>query len=370
MATRILTLQPAPGRLLSLDALRGFDMFWILGVDEFLNAQRELVPNPVTNFLAAQVTHSDWAGITPYDLIFPLFVFIAGVTTVFSLDKILQTAGRGAALKRVCLRAVLLYLMGILYYVSFLPWGEVRLLGVLQRIALGYLFTGLIYIAGRWRGLIVGLVVLLLGYWALMALVPVPNAGAGYYSEGINLANYVDRHYLPLFKWDGDHDPEGLLSTLPAIASCILGALAGVLLKREGLAPQKKVFWLLGAGLACLLLGYLWGTQFPIIKKIWTSSYVLVAGGYSFLLLALFYQVVDIWKLQGWARPFVWIGSNAIGLYLAFTVLRFSEIGGFLAELVFPASPAAVGVLGSFLAACASLLLAYLLYRRGWFLRL
>ena len=370
MASGILNFRSAPGRLLSLDALRGFDMFWILGVDELINALRGAAPGPLTNFLAAQVTHSDWAGVTPYDLIFPLFVFIAGVTTVFSLEKILQSGGRWAALRRVCLRAVLIYLLGILYYVSFLPWGEVRLLGVLQRIALCYLFTGLIYIAGRWRGLFLALPVLLLGYWALIALVPVPGVGAGYTSEGLNLANYIDRHYLPLYKWDNDHDPEGLLSTLPAIGSCILGALAGVLLKKDGLSPQRKVLWLLGAGLACLLLGYAWGTQFPIIKKIWTSSYVLVAGGYSLLILALFYQLVDIWGLLGWTRPFLWIGSNAILLYTAYTVLKFSELGGSAAGLLFPASPPDAAVLGSFLAACASLLIAYLLYRRGWFLRL
>jgi predicted acyltransferase len=361
-----------PGRLLSIDALRGFDMFWILGIDEVLLVLREAFPNPVTNFLAAQVTHSDWAGITPYDLIFPLFIFLAGLSAVFSLNRILQSKGRGAALRRIFIRSLLLYTMGIIYYISFLPWGQVRLLGVLQRIALGYLFTGLIYVFFQWRGLLAALVILLVSYWALMTFVPVPNVGAGYFSEGLNLANYIDRHYLPLYKWDHDHDPEGLLSTLPAIGTCILGALAGIWIKREEVNEQKKVFGLLGVGLVCLALGYLWGLEFPIIKKIWTSSYVLVAGGYSLLLLALFYQVIEIWRLKKWATPFLWIGSNAITLYMAYTVLLFSTVASWLAGYIIQpwAGEGAAWFVTPFLSTAFSLLVAYILHRRKIFLRL
>ncbi len=272
------------------------------------------------------------------------------------------------ALQRVLRRSALLYLLGIIYYLSILPPGQVRLLGVLQRIALCYLFTALIYLFGRWRGLAIALPLLLLGYWALLTFVPVPGVGAGYTSEGLNLANYLDRLYLPFFKWNTDHDPEGLLSTLPAIATCILGALAGVLLKKPGLSAQRKVFWLAGAGLACLALGYAWGAHFPIIKQIWTSSYVLVAGGWSLLLLALFSQLIDVWGWQRWARPFVWIGSNAIALYLAYTVLHLGELAGLVAGLLLPNGGAEL--LGPFLGTAASLLLAWSLFRRRWFLRL
>jgi predicted acyltransferase len=343
------------GRLLSLDALRGFDMIWILGLDEFIIVLHRYYPNSFTRFLAAQVNHANWAGLTPYDLIFPLFVFIVGVSLVFSLSKIMQTRGRVAALSRVVTRSVLLYLLGLLYYGGLSKTvQDIRLLGVLQRIALCYFFSGMAFIflchprpnlrsegtpraafystewfiASHW--LVLCVVVLLVSYWTLMTFVPVPGVGTGIYSEGKNLANYLDKKYLPLYKWDGDHDPEGLLSTLPAIGTCLIGVLAGILLKQESPLPQKKAYGLAIAGLAALIAGYLWGLQFPIIKKIWTSSYVLVAGGYSLMLLALFYQIVDVWHLRWWAMPFIWLGTNAITLYLAVNFIDFKYLSSLL----------------------------------------
>ncbi|CAN0505705.1 unnamed protein product, partial [Phaeothamnion confervicola] len=178
--------------------------------------------------------------------------------------------------------------------------------GVLQRIALAYLFSGLIFCYFGTRGRVAACAGLLVGYWALMTFVPVPGVGAGNFESGRNLANWVDKQYLPLRKWDGDYDPEGLLSTLPAIANCLLGVFAGQLLKGP-FGSYKKVLTLLAGGALCVLAGWLWGESFPVIKKIWTSSFVLVAVGYSAVLLGLFYLVVDVWKFQWWARPFVWI---------------------------------------------------------------
>jgi predicted acyltransferase len=166
-------------------------------------------------------------------------------------------------------------------------------------------------------------VALLVGYWALMTFVPVPGIGSGNFAEGKNLANYIDRQYLPLRKWDGDHDPEGLLSTLPAIATCLLGVFAGLLLNDPKLPDQRKVAHLAGAGAAGVLLGWLWGLQFPVIKKIWTSSFVLVTAGYSALLMALFLQVIDIWKYRKWAQPLIWIGVNPITIYMAVNLIDF-----------------------------------------------
>src|SRR5262249_53583900 len=140
------------------------------------------------------------------------------------------------------------------------------------------------------------------------------------------LANYLDSEYLPLRKWDGDHDPEGLLSTLPAIATCLLGVFAGVFLQSVSFANWQKVLGLAVAGLLMAGLGWLWDSEFPVIKKIWTSSYVLVAGGYSCLLLAAFYLVIDVWKWQMWARPFVWIGMNAITIYMLFHLVNFTQM--------------------------------------------
>jgi predicted acyltransferase len=384
------------GRVLSLDALRGFDMIWILGLDEFLIVLHKKYPNAVTRFLAAQVNHANWTGLTPYDIIFPLFVFIVGVSVVLSLSKIIQTQGRIPAVRRVVTRTVLLYILGLLYYGGLSKTiGDIRLLGVLQRIALCYLFAGLGFIflhrpqpdpqaehrsrtgflysewlaASRW--LVLALVALLIIYWALMTFVPVPRVGAGKYTEGKNLANYIDKKYLPLYKWDGDHDPEGLLSTLPAIGTCLMGVLAGVLLKQDSMISQKKALWLMGAGLVALIAGYLWSLQFPIIKKIWTSSYVLAAGGYSMLLLAFFYQVIDVWRLQKWAIPFVWVGTNAITLYLAVNFINFKYLSSLLVggpvehALGHAGEPILVGV-----AVLLVWLLGYFLYRRKVFIRL
>jgi predicted acyltransferase len=355
---------PAPGlprRLVSLDALRGFDMFWIIGADVVLSGLRRFSDNPVTRLLADQLEHKDWAGFAFYDLIFPLFVFIVGVSLVFSLSRIKAEQGRAAALGRVLRRGVLLYLLGVFYYGGFeKPWPDIRLLGVLQRIALCYLAAGLLFCFLKPRALAGICAGLLLGYWAVMALVPFPdvrpvpggdlticretgftnvaqlrldstNLLRGVYLKGVNLANYVDQRWLPGFKWDGTWDPEGLLSTLPAIATCLLGVFAGLLLRSPALNPHRKVAWLLGAGAVAVALGWLWHWQFPVIKKIWTSSYVLVAGGYSAGLLALFYHLVEIRGWQRWAMPFVWIGMNPITVYLAHNLLDFSKVARRLA---------------------------------------
>jgi predicted acyltransferase len=137
----------------------------------------------------------------------------------------------------------------------------------------------------------------------------------------VSLPNYLDQKYLPGRKYDGTYDPEGILSTLPAIVTALLGIFAGLLLRNRSVPDEKKVFWLLGAGAAGVVLGFLWGLEFPVIKKIWTSSYVLVAGGYSALLLGAFYWVVDIKKWRTWCQPFVWIGMNPLTLYLTSSLL-------------------------------------------------
>jgi len=313
-------------RLASLDALRGFDMFWIVGGEEIIHALDQISDSGVVRLAADQMDHKPWAGFAFYDLIFPLFVFIVGVSLVFSLGKTIARDGRGRALGRLARRAVLLYLLGIIAYGGFsTPFDRIRLLGVLQRIALCYLFAGLAFCFLKTRGQVILCVVLLIGYWALMTWVPVPGVGVGNFADGKNLANYVDARYLPLRKWDGDHDPEGLLSTLPAIATCLLGIFAGTLLKRKDLPDRKKALWLVVGGLALLALGWLWDLQFPVIKKLWTSSYVLVAGGYSCLLLAAFYQVIDVWRYQAWAQPFVWIGMNSITIYMAHNLIDFDK---------------------------------------------
>ncbi|HXZ89099.1 MAG TPA: heparan-alpha-glucosaminide N-acetyltransferase domain-containing protein [Candidatus Binataceae bacterium] len=358
-------------RLLSLDALRGFDMFWIIGADSLVAGLRKISDTGAIKFVADQLEHEAWEGLRFEDLIFPLFVFIVGISVALSLPRTIQQSGRNAAVRRIFRRAILLYLLGVLYYGGFATaFADIRLLGVLQRIALCYFVAALLFCYLKPQGLVAICAGLLLGYWALMTFVPVPGVGSGNFGEGKNLANYVDKQYLPLRKWDGDHDPEGLLSTLPAIATCLLGVFAGLLLKNKGVSDQKKVIYLAGAGMAGVALGWLWGLQFPVIKKIWTSSFVLVTGGYGAMLLAFFYQVVDIWKYQKWAQPFVWIGVNPITIYMAVNLIDFGAIAR---RLVGGQLNSYFGVYGQLVVAVASLVLELwflnFLYRRKIFLR-
>lgn len=357
---------------MSLDALRGFDMFWIVGAEEIVHALHKVTPNAFVNLLTGQLTHKDWEGVAFYDLIFPLFVFIVGVSLVYSLSRTIAECGRAAAYKRILWRSALLFLLGIFTYDGIADGVErIRLLGVLQRIALCYLFAGFIFCTFKLRGMIAICAALLVGYWALMTFIPVPGIGPGNFQEGANLANYIDKQYLPLRKWDGDHDPEGLLSTLPAIATCLLGAFAGLLLKNAALTEQQKVNRLVVAGVAGVILGFIWGLQFPVIKKIWTSSYVLVAAGYSCIFLAVFYQIIEIGGYRKWAMPFVWIGMNAITIYLAHDIIDFNKAAH---RIVGGPIKASLGNYGDVLVTTIVLLMSFLLvrflYRRKLFLRL
>lgn len=317
-----------PSRLESLDVLRGFDMICMAVGEEIGRGLHAAFPNVVTAWIASQFSHVSWQGVHFYDLIFPLFVFIAGISIVYSVDRMVESGGRSKALRRIFTRTAILVLLGIFYYRGIENgYEKIRLLGVLQRIGLCYGAAAMLYCFFKTRGLIGWTLGLLLGYWAMMALVPVPGVGAGNYAEGLNLANYVDKQWLPLRKWDGDHDPEGLLSTIPAVGSCLLGVLAGILLKSPQWNPVQKIRALLIAGVAGIALGHLWGFSFPVVKKIWTSSYVLVAAGWSSLLMAVFYQIVDVWKFKSWTPVCLWVGLNPIAFYMSHNLIDFEKIG-------------------------------------------
>lgn len=319
-------------RLASLDALRGFDMFWIIGAEPLVHALMKTSDANWAKAISRQLTHKDWEGFAFYDLIFPLFIFIVGISIVFSLNQSLETHGKAKTLRRIFVRSSILYLLGIFYYGGIENGiDHIRLLGVLQRIALCYFFASLAYCFLDKRGRILLTLFILGGYWAIMSFVPVPDVGSGNFEEGKNLANYIDKIYLPLFKWNGDHDPEGLLSTLPAIATCLLGIFAGNLLQNDSIQDALKVVYLLVAGVALVTLGFLWGLEFPIIKKIWTSSYVLVAAGYSCLLMAIFYFIIEMVGFKIWAMPFIWIGMNPITIYIVYEIIDFSGLAHRLA---------------------------------------
>ena len=373
---------PAPRRVASVDALRGFTMFWIIGADGAAKALAEMlsgkgtIPSTAGNIIGGQFEHAEWEGLRFYDLIFPLFIFVTGVAIVFSLTRLVEQESKFTAHWRVLRRSLLLFALGLVYYGSVSEsWPDIRLLGVLNRIALCYLFTSLLFLNLRPPGLIVAFVAIVAGYWALMTFVPVSGIGVGSYAKDANLANWIDAQYLPGRKWNGAWDPEGLLSTLPAIGTCLLGVFAGLLLKEPSLQPHQKTLWLIGAGAAMIALGVLWGLQFPIVKNIWTSSYVLVCGGLSALLLGVFHQVIDAWERRSWATIFIWVGASAITLYLINGIVGFKplatqliggDVGSFVDSNLTPGA-------GSFLAHAVGLLLAValagFLYRRKIFLR-
>lgn len=367
---------PPSERLVSLDALRGFDMLWIAGADSLGDALKHIDGGPVTRVLARQLDHVPWAGLHFYDLVFPLFVFLMGVAIPFSLSRMVEVSGRPAAMRRIFRRAALLFLLGVFYYGGLShPISDVRWAGVLQRFALCYLGAGLLFLYARPRGLAATCAVLLLGYWALLRFVPVPGIGAGHFEEGQNLANWLDRMYLPGRKWDGDHDPEGILSTLPAIASCLLGILAGNWLRDPRLSPARRAAMLAGAGAGLLVLGLAWGVPFPIVKKLWTSSFVLVAGGISALAMAAFYFVIDVWRIRAWAAPFVWVGANALTVYLLCNVVDFGAlanrfVGGNVTSSLDALRPGLSGLTEALFSIFLCFAVARFLYQRKIFLRL
>jgi predicted acyltransferase len=397
--------QAASERLLSLDVLRGFDMFWIIGADALFQALSRISDRGAVQLVARQLDHADWIGFRFYDLIFPLFVFIVGVSLVFSLNKTIWTRGKPAAVWHVLRRSALLYFLAFIFYGGFShDWPDMRLVGVLNRIALCYLGAGLVFCFLPRHSLILVTVALLVGYWALMRFVAFPDVRPtpggtlevcketgftnvaqlnlqsptrlkGVFIKGVNLANYVDQKYLPGMKWDGTWDPEGILSTLPAIATCLLGVLAGLLLQNQDLGGLRKVFILGAGGLLCLGLGFAWGLEFPVIKKIWTSSYVLVAAGFSALLLGTFYLVIDVLKLRFWCAPFLWIGMNPITVYMANDIVGFQDVakrfvGGDLRRYLDAHVAAGFGQLVVALVGLGlGLALCHFLHRRKIFLR-
>jgi predicted acyltransferase len=388
----------ASQRLVSLDALRGFDMLWIIGFGEVIGQFIKTFPVRAHSQLAEplqivseQLEHVPWEGLHFEDLIFPLFVFIVGVSVVFSLSKSLGQKNRVRLIARIISRSCLLYLLGLMVYHGFdqpihafagqtSKAHAIRWMGVLQRIAICYCVTASLFCVLRLRYLVLIAVIFLVGYWLVMAYVSVPGVGRGSFIEGRNLCDYIDQQYLGGYKYGGaDHDAEGLLSNIPAVASCLLGVFAGSLLKEARFKPYSKVGILLFGGIALAGIGYAWGfvhspVQFPVIKKLWTSSFVLLAGGYSAMLLGLFYLVMDIWKLRMWALPFVWIGTNAITLYML-TELHFIHqtavllVGGTSRDDYATFGRQYQGCITLSAALILTLALARFLYRRGVFIR-
>lgn len=312
-------LKPSDSRLLSLDALRGFDLFWIIGGKEIVQEAAKLTGWSGLVWASDQLEHTEWHGFTLYDLIFPLFLFMAGVAMPFSFAKRLERgATKGELYRHVIIRALTLVVLGILYndFLKF-DWDTVRYTSVLGHIGIAYMFAALIALNFGAIGQFIWAVGLLLTYWALMKFVPVPGFGAGDLSPGHTLNDFLDRLLMPGHLKFGDRDPLGILATIPAVGTALAGSITGHFLKSDRYTQYYKTISMVVAGMVCFLLAYLWNPNFPINKNLWSSSFVLHCAGFSLVLLSLFYLIIDVWQFRRWAFVFVVVGSNSILIYLA-----------------------------------------------------
>jgi predicted acyltransferase len=361
-----------PGeRIISVDALRGFDMFLIIGGHGIITGFIKAVDVGFLNALLPQTRHVPWVGFAFWDLIMPLFLFIVGVVMPFAFNKRLARGDSKRQLYfHIVKRTVILFVLGMIAQGRLLQYDLSKLhifSNTLQAIAAGYFVASILMLNLNLRWQIGATAGLLLLFWALMALVPVPGHGAGVLTPDGNLAIYLDK--LMLGPYEDETTYTWILSCMTFACTVMLGVMAGHLLRSEK-RQQVKVLGLLAAGIGCLVLGLVWHNWFPIIKHLWTSSFVLFAGGLSYLLLAVFYLVIDVWHLRKWAFGFIVIGINAIAVYMARSVFNFRHIGnifvGGLARYL--------GQWNDFVQAAAALaviwLILYWMYRKKSFIRI
>ncbi|WEK19504.1 MAG: heparan-alpha-glucosaminide N-acetyltransferase domain-containing protein [Candidatus Pedobacter colombiensis] len=308
--------QEAPARLLSLDFFRGATV-----------AAMILVNNPGDwGNIYAPLEHASWNGCTPTDLIFPFFLFIVGVSIAYAMgSKKNDPSAHGKTILKALKRGLILFGLGL--FLSLYPkvfteplhaFERVRIPGVLQRIAVVFFISAVIFLKNSEKNIFKILIAILAVYWALMTFIPVPGVGYANLEKETNLGAWLDRSILSeahLWKAAKTWDPEGILSTLPAIASGLFGVLVGVYLKRKDVDPATKIAWLFCTGLAAIALGLLWDLQFPINKSLWTSSFVLYTGGLATMILSFCYWIIDIQKYNRFTKPFVVYGVNAITVF-------------------------------------------------------
>ena len=362
-------------RLQSLDALRGFDMLFIMGGSSFFVALSKFLPASIGEAIASQMEHTAWSGFTFYDMIFPLFLFIAGISFPYSLSN-QQAKGipRKTIYLRILKRGFILVLLGIVYNGALqLAIGEIRFASVLARIGIAWMVAALIFmdVNRLGRGFICAFI--LIGYWLLLAFVPSPEAGgADPFSMEGSIVGYIDRIVVPGRLHLTIHDPEGFMSTFPAIVSAMLGMFAGELVKSsaEKLTPMKKVGWLLLAGFFLCIAGKAWDVVFPINKNLWTSSFTCYVGVLSMILFAVFYMIIDVWKYRKWTLFFTVIGLNSITIYLAQRIINFDGISKFFLGGIIKFLPENLAFLVSsigYIAVCWGFL--YFLYKKKIFLK-
>ena len=318
-------------RILSIDVLRGFDMFLIIFADSFFNSLHCGFGTPFTEFLAIQFRHPEWLGSTFYDIVMPLFLFVVGAVIPFSLSKeVLESTGKVQLYKKLLKRFLVLFILGWIVQGNLLAFDLEKFSifsNTLQAIAVGYLFSCIAYIHLKRKWLFVIFGGCLVIYALLLTITTIPAAGHGELLPDSNFAMYFDRLVLGEFQ-DGTQYT-WLLSSFGFIATTLSGLFAGELIKSK--LPRTKVaLYLFLAGIAGITLGLILGIWHPIIKKIWTSSFVLASSGACFLLMALFYWIIDVKEYRKWTLLFKIIGMNAITAYVLSHVINFNTVGHFL----------------------------------------
>jgi predicted acyltransferase len=296
-------------RVLSVDVFRGMTI-----------AAMILVNNPGTwAYIYPPLAHAEWHGLTPTDLIFPFFLFIVGITIVLAYGNTRLTGSQ--LYKKIAVRSLKLIFLGLFlgfflaHYPFIKPLGEWRFPGVLQRIGVVFFIVSMLYFNFSARALAVWFVAILVGYWLVMTQIPIDGVIPPLTMEE-SLASQIDSYiFTSSHMWKEMYDPEGLLSTIPAIATSISGILAGFVLKNPSIEPVKKIAYFTIAGLVLLMIGYTWDMIFPINKALWTSSFVLVTTGYGLLVFSLVYYIIDVKGFKTWSFPFMTFGMNAIAVY-------------------------------------------------------
>jgi predicted acyltransferase len=356
---------------MSIDALRGFDMFWICGGRGVFLAIVGLfvAEKDQPGWFTYHMGHVDWIGFSAWDMIMPLFLFVVGLSMPFSFAKRLETGGKTRVYLKIARRVVLLWILGMIAQGNLLK-ADMSVLRIysntLQSIASGYLVAAILLLNVSALVQFLVMVGLLVGYWLLMAFVPFPGHAAGTIEPTANLARYIDD--LVLGRFDGGTTYTWVLSSMGFAATVLLGVMAGHLL-RSGKRPWAKVGWLVAAGVACLVIGRAWGRAFPIIKHIWSSSMVLWSGGWCLLLLAAFYAVIDVLGWRRWSFPFVVIGMNAIVAYMAPRIIPFGTIGDTLVAGLANHLGKFGGLLKAFAAFMVLWLMLWYMYRKRTFVR-
>jgi len=354
-------------RLVSLDAFRGATIALMVLVNDPGDGRHSYSP----------LQHSQWNGWTITDVVFPSFLWIVGVAITLSLGgRLAAGVPRAKLLLQAARRAAIIYVLGLIVYAWPPDLSTQRLLGVLQRIAICYLIAAAIYLYCELRGQLLWLTGLLVVYWLLMTLVPVPGYGPGHLDVEGNLAHYVDRIVLGAHNYHSTKtwDPEGIVSTLPAIATALFGVMAGRLIRAQRLLAERVV-WMFVAGFALIALGMICDSWLPINKKLWTTSFSLFMAGLDFVLLAVFIWLVDHLGHQRYVRPLVIVGMNSIAVYMASELgdVLLGETGWHAAiyRTVFAplASPANASLLYALTYVLLMNAIAYGMYRRKWFWR-